>query len=84
LGRDDIHAHSKLDIARAWRRAHPDARAFVVGDTEHDCEAAQAMEADCYLIAGGHQSKERLLSTGAPVFDSLPELAEYLIREKKI
>ena len=84
LGRDDIHAHSKLDIARSWRQAHPDARAFVVGDTEHDCEAAKVMGADCYLIAGGHQPKEKLIATGYPVFDSLFELIDFLIAEKKI
>ncbi len=83
-GRDDIHAHSKLDIARAWRASHPDARVFVIGDTEHDCEAAKVMEADCYLIAGGHQSKDKLLGTGYPVFDSLFELTDFLIAEKKI
>ena len=76
-GLDHIHAHSKLSLAHAWREAHPEAYAFMVGDTEHDFEAAEAMGMDCYLIAGGHQPKERLLATGAKVFDSLREAYEY-------
>jgi phosphoglycolate phosphatase-like HAD superfamily hydrolase len=51
----------------------------MIGDTEHDFEAAQAMKMDCYLIAGGHQPKEKLLATGAPVFDSLREAYAYWV-----
>ncbi len=84
LGLDHIHAHSKVALARAWRAAHPEANAFMIGDTEHDFEAAEAMKMDCYLIAGGHQPKETLLATGATVFDSLREMYEYLISENFI
>lgn len=84
VGLDDIHAHSKLALARAWREAHPTAHAFMIGDTEHDFEAAETMQMDCYLIAGGHQPKETLLATGAPVFDSLQDLVSYLQEHKKI
>lgn len=84
LGRDDIHAHSKVAIAEAWRAANPDAHAFMIGDTEHDKEAADAMGMDCYLIAGGHQSRETLVATGAPVFDTLWDLTRFLMEEGKI
>ncbi len=84
LGLDHIHAHSKVALARAWREAHPNAHAFMIGDTEHDFEAAQAMQMDCYLIAGGHQPKETLLATGAKVFDSLGALLAYLLAENLI
>ncbi len=84
LGLDHIHAHSKLSLAHAWRKAHPTACGFMIGDTEHDFEAAEAMHMDCYLIAGGHQPKETLLATGAPVFDSLQGLMAYLIEKEKI
>ena len=83
-GRDDIHAHSKVALAIAWRHAHPDAHAFVIGDTEHDREAAETMGADCYLVAGGHQSRETLIATGAPVFDTLTELTAFLVAEGRI
>jgi len=84
VGLDDIHAHSKLALARAWREAHPNVCAFMIGDTEHDFEAAEAMGMDCYLIAGGHQPKETLLATGATVFDDLQALIQYLSEIEKI
>lgn len=84
MGLDHIHAHSKLALARAWREAHPTERAFVIGDTEHDFEAAETMGVDCYLIEGGHQPRERLVATGAPVFASLNGLLAYLSQEGKV
>ena len=84
MGLDHIHAHSKLALARAWREENPMAHAFMIGDTVHDFEAAQAMDMDCYLIAGGHQPRETLMATGAPVFDDLQMLVEYLFKEEKI
>ena len=84
LGLDHIHANSKIAIAHAWREAHPDAHAFMIGDTEHDFESAEAMQMDCYLIAGGHQPKETLAATGARVFDSLLDLLAYLMAENLI
>ena len=78
LGLDNIFAVSKVDIALKWRENNPAARAFVVGDTEHDLAVAKAIGADCYLLSCGHQSRERLKKTGAQVFDGLFELTEYL------
>ena len=60
LGMDNIHAHSKEEIGVVWRRAHPNACALMVGDTDHDAQVAAAMGVDCVLVAKGHQSKERL------------------------
>ena len=84
LGMDDIYAVSKLRRAREWRERNREAGAFFVGDTEHDCEAAEAMGIDCFLVAIGHQPKERLIQTGAKVFDSLYELCEYLTESELI
>ena len=36
--------------------------------------AAEAMGADCVLVAGGHQSRERLAGTGAVVLGGIEEL----------
>ena len=47
---------------------------LLVGDTEHDFEAAAAIGADCALLAGGHQSRARLEKLGARVVDSPGEL----------
>jgi len=49
-------------------------RTLMVGDTIHDYEVAQAIGCKCLLIAKGHQSKERLLTTGAHVLDGLDEI----------
>ncbi|HZH71811.1 MAG TPA: HAD hydrolase-like protein [Mariniphaga sp.] len=48
--------------------------ACMIGDTIHDYQVAQALEIKCVLIADGHQSKQRLESTGATVFNNLAEL----------
>ena len=44
---------------------------FFVGDTLHDAEVADALGARCILVAGGHQTTERLAAAGRPVADSL-------------
>lgn len=38
----------------------PKVATVLIGDTFHDDEVAAAMGIDCILVAGGHQSKERL------------------------
>ncbi|MBQ8345030.1 MAG: HAD family hydrolase [Clostridia bacterium] len=73
MGRDDIHAGSKLDLAAAWRKRNPRVKAVFVGDTDHDVEAARAMGADCVLISCGHQSEAYLQTLGVPVYASLGE-----------
>lgn len=78
IGLDNIHAESKLHLAKAWREAHPDARIIYVGDTVHDAENAKILEADCLLFAGGHQSERRLSACGCPVIESIPEIMNYL------
>ena len=78
LGRDDIHAASKGGVAQAWREKNPDATVLMIGDTDHDLQVAGEIGADCALICRGHQSREYLESLGAPVFDSLSQLVEYL------
>ena len=78
-GLDNIHAHSKSELARAWRDAHPKARVLVIGDTEHDHDTARLLHADCALICNGHQTRERLLGCEkAQVYDSLEDLCNFL------
>ncbi|WP_340113582.1 HAD family hydrolase [Maribellus mangrovi] len=48
--------------------------AVMIGDTIHDFEVAQKLGIECILIADGHQSAERLKSTGTRVIDSLGDL----------
>ena len=60
LGLSNIHAYSKTEIGKAWKDAHADAKALLIGDTDHDAEVAREMGIDCILVAAGHQSKSRL------------------------
>lgn len=77
-GTDNVNAHGKLYLARAWREAHPDAVTLMIGDTPHDSEVAEAMAADCLLYAGGYVSHERLAALGRPVVDSLAEVPGFV------
>lgn len=49
-------------------------KATIIGDTNHDFEVAQKLGIDCILIADGHQSEERLKSTGTTVIPDLKAL----------
>ena len=76
LGIDNIYAASKSTIALEFvnRNAIDISDVVVIGDTTHDFEVAQEIGCRCILVADGHQSKDRLLSTGAEVVPSLISL----------
>jgi len=78
-GNDSIHAYGKEGLAAAWRAAHPDARAVLIGDTTHDHTVARAIGADCILVAAGHHSRARLCTCGVPVVDELSECLPLLL-----
>lgn len=78
-GLDNIHAGSKLALARAWRQAYPQDRAIMIGDTDHDVDTARELGADCVLVCRGHQPKEYLQTLGVPVADSIREAFERYI-----
>ena len=78
IGLDNIHAESKIHLAKRWRAEHPDAQILYVGDTVHDAENAKILDADCLLFTGGHQSRRRLSMCGYPMIDSIEELIEYI------
>ena len=78
IGLDNIHAESKLHLARKWREAHLDAKILYVGDTVHDAENARVLDADCLLFTGGHQSRSRLAGCGYQMIDDIRELLEYI------
>ncbi len=82
-GLDNINAGSKTALAIKWKEAHPDARALFIGDTDHDAETAKAINAECVLVAGGHQSESALRASGYAVAKSFSELKFILINEGK-
>ena len=59
VGKSDIYASGKKEVAQNWRNANPGNMLFI-GDTDHDLESAGAMMVDCVLVACGHQSYDRL------------------------
>lgn len=75
-GLTDHYAFSKTENGKSLIRLKglEPGQTLLVGDTIHDYEVAQAIGCDCLLVANGHQSKKRLLGSGAKVVDSLNEL----------
>ncbi len=78
LGRNDIYAADKRQIAVRYAEMHPDERVLMIGDTVHDFETASAGGFDCILVEGGHQNRATLLTCGCPVVGSFEELVTYL------
>lgn len=78
VGIGDHHAVSKVEEGRAHVAELTAERVILIGDTEHDAEVAAEIGVDCVLIEGGHMSRERLLATGVPVFDSFEALRDDL------
>ena len=79
LGLDNIHAVDKTSVAKAWRERNKCAKAIFVGDTDHDFETARAVDAECVLYSGGHQSVDRLKKLGAKIIGELSELESIVL-----
>lgn len=81
LGIGDILAVTKDGVAREYLEANgiPAGDAVFIGDTGHDWQVARGIGCRCILVEGGHESRERLESTGAVVLGSLAEAAEKLM-----
>jgi phosphoglycolate phosphatase len=75
-GLDNIHAHGKIELGRAWveELALPRAEVLLVGDTLHDLEVGQALGIDCVLVSHGHHSAERLRARHNRVYENLSML----------
>jgi phosphoglycolate phosphatase len=76
VGLDNSHATSKIHRGERLLTIlpHQASEVLLIGDTLHDAEVAEAIDVDCVLVAHGHQSKQRLKQSGAPVVDSLSGL----------
>ncbi len=76
LGAEDFMADSKIDRAINYlekNNAKAD-ESLVIGDLIHDAMLAEEINADCVLLSTGHETPERLASSGAKVIDSLREM----------
>ncbi len=65
-GINNIYASSKVENGKSLFQKHElkAEEVCLLGDTTHDFEVAQHLGCDCYLIASGHQSIEKLKETG--------------------
>ena len=81
LGLGDIYAKSKVELGRRFMQEEDidPARAVMIGDSVHDFEVAQAMGTACVLQCSGHQNRQTLTATGAPVVEGLREAAQLIL-----
>ena len=82
LGRSDVHATDKTELARSFVHSRRPGHTLMIGDTDHDAACAAAAGFDCALVCGGHHPQERLLTVaGARVFADFSELRAFLLTE---
>lgn len=79
-GLDDYYANGKVDAGKKLLKNLPvrGQDILLIGDTTHDYQVACELGADSLLLPAGHQSKERLLATGAKVCDNLDQAYKML------
>ena len=80
LGTGTINAVGKVELAIEYlEKNHVDKETTImIGDTLHDDEIASVLGISSFLIAKGHQSKERLLKSKAIVLDDIKEITNYI------
>ena len=79
LGLNNNLAVSKIKLAKdAFKNFPQKTKMLVIGDTVHDYEVAAALNCSCCLVSWGHNSKERLKKTGAPVVANVEELFDFI------
>ncbi len=76
FGIDDHLANGKLALASSAikKTGFKKEETCLIGDTLHDAEVATELGINCLLVAGGHQSEERLKASGYAVIHSLKEI----------
>lgn len=79
IGLNNHYAHSKIENGISWvKKIHLDSKKILmIGDTDHDFQAAEAMGVDCFLLSQGHHSPARLKKTGAKVFHDLNDISHF-------
>ncbi len=77
---DNIYAKGKIELAQEWFARNPlEGRKILIGDMPHDFEVASALGMDCALICGGHSTREKLEKLGAPVFNDIKEVFNFIL-----
>jgi phosphoglycolate phosphatase len=80
FGLTDHLVRSKVDNGRRMvdELAIDPAQVLLVGDTVHDFEVARALGAECVLVTGGHNCREKLQTCRVPVLGSMSEVLPLL------
>ncbi len=77
-GLDNIHASSKkavsIDVVKSLR-----GQTVMLGDTIHDAECAASAGTDVILISAGHQSFEKLSSSGHKTVKTAKDAADIIL-----
>ena len=75
-GHVDDYAAGKVEKGRqlAGTLGCPMSRVLLVGDTVHDFHVAQAMGAACRLMPCGHNSRQRLVASGARIISAITDV----------
>ena len=73
LGHPDHYAAGKTERGRRWaaETGEDPSRFLFIGDTAHDADVARAVGAQCMLVEGGNQDRDRLAACGVPLFPDL-------------
>ena len=84
LGADNHYAYGKETLTIEWikKLEHDPKEVLFIGDTIHDKDIADKVGSKCLLISKGHVSKERLIKTGAPVFENIISIIDWIIESK--
>lgn len=80
MGVNNLYGDSKIAVGRSMIAVieAPHDQILLIGDSLHDYEVAQDLDIACVLIAGGHQSSDRLATCGVPVLRSLSEVPAFI------
>ncbi len=83
LGTDNVHGESKIDVAKAYVKAHKinPKDAVMIGDTLHDAEVAETLGFNVILYTKGHQHKDRLKAY--LTIDHFYELSRIIFKKEK-
>lgn len=80
LGTGTINAVGKVEIAKEYLTTNniDKKTTIMIGDTLHDDEVANVLGVTSFLIAKGHQSKERLMTSNAYILNDIREITNYI------
>lgn len=82
LGLNDHMAHGKEEVGKSFMDSlsMDNGQVLFIGDTIHDAQVADLMGVTCFLVGHGHQHPGRLEKMRKPVFYSLAEVKEAVLR----